>query len=92
MSQKYGTPAFPVKGNVFSGNSGMNKTNSNIFSYDFFSLGFALFFLVTFIVFVIAWEKILGRLVERLIDIISKSNNNNPTCGRIGTLINKFSW
>ncbi|CAF1009470.1 unnamed protein product [Adineta steineri] len=75
MSKKFGTPAFPIDGNIFSGNA-----------------GFALFFLVAFTVFVVAWEKILGRSLERVFKSISKSTRANPQSKRIFHQINKFSW
>jgi hypothetical protein len=56
------------------------------------SLGFALLFLVLFAIFVVAWERILGRSLKRLFGYISKSNGNNQTWSRIRPLIGKFSW
>ncbi|UJR35986.1 hypothetical protein I4U23_028726 [Adineta vaga] len=75
MSSRYGTPAFPIVGNVFSGNA-----------------GFALFFLVAFAIFVIAWEKILGRLLENFINYLTTSTNNTTGGKRITALISRFSW
>jgi hypothetical protein len=85
MSVKYGTPTFPIVGNVFLGNAGMNLSVTN-------HLGFALFILVVFTVFVVAWERILRRSLERLIDHISKTNSNNPTWSRIRSILGKYSW
>ncbi|CAF1231477.1 unnamed protein product [Rotaria sp. Silwood1] len=62
MSKNYGTPVFPIHGNIFRGNS-----------------GFALFFLVIFTIFVIAWEKFIGRTIERLCQHISTSTEENET-------------
>ncbi|CAF4691464.1 unnamed protein product, partial [Rotaria sp. Silwood1] len=42
-------------------------------------LGFALFFLVIFTIFVIAWEKFIGRTIERLCQHISTSTEENET-------------
>ncbi|CAF0729652.1 unnamed protein product [Rotaria sordida] len=75
MSEKYGTPAFPIRGNVFYGNQ-----------------GFAMFLLVAVAVFIIAWETLLGRSLERLIKFISKSNRNNRIWIQIGRLLNRFTW
>ena len=59
---------------------------------NLFYLGFALFFLVAFVVFVVAWEKILRRSIERLINHISTSNANNSRWIRITKLLKRFSW
>ncbi|CAF4644788.1 unnamed protein product [Rotaria sp. Silwood1] len=75
MSKNYGTPVFPIHGNIFRGNS-----------------GFALFFLVIFTIFVIAWEKFIGRSIERLYQHISTSIEENETWITIRNIIYRFSW
>ncbi|CAM2705447.1 unnamed protein product [Rotaria socialis] len=75
MSAQYGTPAFPISGNIFRGN-----------------YGFALFFFVVFVVFVVAWEKFLRSSLERVIKAISTSTSNNPSLTRLKKLIDKYFW
>ena len=55
-------------------------------------LGFALFILVAFGVFLIVWEKILRRSIERFVKLLSKSTGNNPTWKRVSRIVNKFFW
>jgi len=92
MSKTYGTPPFPIRGNVFSGNAGKWKCLSNEFNAKDFILGFALFFFVLFVIFAVAWEKFLGRSVERLFTKFSQSNANRPGCVRFRKIFNRFSW
>ncbi|CAF1417320.1 unnamed protein product [Adineta ricciae] len=74
-TNKYGTPAFPINGNIFSGNA-----------------GFALFILVAFAVFIVAWEKFLGNAVERVIDYLIESIRSTISGRRFIELLNRFSW
>lgn len=55
-------------------------------------LGFALFFLVTFTVFVISWEKYLGRLIDRLYESISTYTEENEAWITVSTIMHRFSW
>ena len=91
MSSRYGRPAFPVRGYLFSNNAGKSYVlrDHRIEPLD---LGFALFILVLFTVFVYAWEKILRRALERLVDVLSTSARKNPACIRIRPTLAKFSW
>ncbi|UJR10076.1 hypothetical protein I4U23_014298 [Adineta vaga] len=67
MSEKFGTPPFPIRGNIFYGNS-----------------GFAFLFLVLFSLFVFAWEKFLGRLLEHWYDQLPIASKEHE--------IYTFSW
>lgn len=62
------------------------------YSSHFSSLGFALFFLVAFAVFLVVWEKRLGQACDQLYDIVSRSVGNNQLWFRIERLTEKFSW
>ncbi|CAF2723753.1 unnamed protein product [Rotaria sp. Silwood2] len=75
MSNRYGTSAFPIRGNIFRGNS-----------------GFALLFLVLFTIFVIVWEKFLGRSIEHLYQHISTSTEENEICIAIRNIRHRLSW
>ena len=91
MSSRYGRPAFPVRGYLFSNNSG-----------QFFALrthrierldsGFALLIFVLLAVFIYAWEKILRRALERLVDVLAKSAGKNAVWTRIQPTLGKFFW
>ena len=62
------------------------------FSSNEFHLGFALFLLVVFAVFIFAWENYLSRSLDRLIDRVSKSSGNNPQWIRTRSILRKYSW
>ncbi len=69
MNEKYGTPPFPIRGNIFRGNSGTILYHIN--STNWIHVGFALFFLVLFTIFIVVWEKFLGRAIERFYGYLS---------------------
>ena len=58
----------------------------------YFHIGFALFFLVLFVLFVVAWEKYLRRGLEFSIGRISKTGQDNSTWNRIEPLVKRYSW
>lgn len=91
MSTKYGRPAFPTRGYIFSDNAGMSFIwhEHRIARLD---LGFALFVLVLLTVFIYAWEKILARALGRLLDTISAAGSENASCMRIRPIIVKVAW
>lgn len=92
MSVRYGTPAFPIKGNVFYGNAGNLIMKSRHLFINLSHLGFALFLLVLFAVFIFAWEKFLGKALDRLISRLSISSANNPLWVQIRPILRRFSW
>ncbi len=83
MNEKYGTPPFPIRGNIFRGNSGIIFYNIN--SMNWIYVGFALFFLILFVIFIVVWEKFLGRSIELFYEYIS-------TGIEIHNIIRRFSW
>ncbi|CAM4803351.1 unnamed protein product [Rotaria magnacalcarata] len=54
--------------------------------------GFALFFLVIFTIFVIAWEKFLSRYIDHLFESISISTEQNESWITIRSIMHRFSW
>ncbi|CAF3604560.1 unnamed protein product [Rotaria socialis] len=54
--------------------------------------GFALFFLVIFTIFVVAWEKFLGRYIDHLVESISISTEQNEPWLTIRSIMHRFSW
>ncbi|CAM4770753.1 unnamed protein product, partial [Rotaria magnacalcarata] len=53
--------------------------------------GFALFFLVIFTIFVIAWEKFLSRYIDHLFESISISTEQNESWITIRSIMHRFS-
>ncbi|CAF4683927.1 unnamed protein product, partial [Rotaria sp. Silwood2] len=91
MSEDYGTPAFPIRGNIFHNNSGIIVYKEFNFINQI-HLGFALFFFVIFAIFVFTWEKFLRRSIERLYQYISTSAEGNKTWNTTNNFMHRFSW
>ena len=93
MSEKYGTPPFPIRGNLFEGNAGeRDSTSTKVIVASLFFRGFALLFLVLFTVFLIAWEKVLGRVCGNWSDRFSALADESGAWTRVQAIIHRFSW
>ena len=57
MSSQFGTPAFPIRGNIFYGNAG--KIDFDLICINRL-VGFALLLLVVFGIFIAVWEYSLN--------------------------------
>lgn len=55
-------------------------------------VGFALFFLVAFAIFLVVWERRLGRACDQLYDSIARSAGDSERWSRVKRLTDKFSW
>ena len=93
MSAKYGTPAFPIRGNIFYGNSGLTLILNLEWNNAYVSFtGFALVCLILFTLFIIAWEKVLQQFVDRGVQYISTAVSENNQWIKIQQAAERVPW